>query len=202
MIIKDHIACPYCDTLYQQVPLGKGESLSCAVCGSTIDNGVADFQKSLIFALTAVILFIIANTFPFITIELAGQTNTITILSSLDSLFDNGLEVLGVLVFFLIIVTPLWYLLGVVWVALSFRFNLAINVTRHFLHWMARLSPWNMLEVYLVGVLVMIVKIMQIANIKFDYGFWAFVALMICSVLSAAYFHLDDATIHAYSEED
>lgn len=201
MIIHNRIACPNCDTIYEKKPLQPNESLICTVCHSTIDSGAADFRRAFIYALTGVILFLIANAYPFITIELGGQKTTITIASSIDSLFNNRLDILGILVFFLIIITPLWYLLGVVWVVLSFRFNIAISLTRRFLHLMTHLSPWNMLEVYLIGVLVMIVKVMQMAEIYFDYGFWAFSALMGCSILANYYFDLADAVTHAYTEE-
>lgn len=202
MILHHHIACPHCDTLYDRPHLEHGKSIVCSTCHATIDKGVADFRRAYIFALTGVILFIIANAYPFITINLAGQQTTITIISSLDSLFENGLTLLAILVFFLIIITPLWYMLGVVWVVLSFRLNIAIPLTRHFLHLMTRLSPWNMLEVYLVGVLVMIIKVMQIASIQFNYGFWSFCALMVCSILTTYHFDLADAVTHAYSKKD
>ncbi|UJF25367.1 paraquat-inducible protein A [Suttonella sp. R2A3] len=192
------IACPYCDSLYQRTPLASGQKLTCTTCHSTIDRGLADFRKAFIFALSAILLFILAHSSPFITITLGGDSNTISILSAIGTLFENRLPILAVIVFFLIIVTPLWYLLGVLWVVISFRYRLFPRLSRHFLHWMVNLSPWNMLEVYLVAVVVTLVKIMQIAEVEFNAGFWAFCGLMIASIMTTAYFHLSDEVFKAY----
>jgi paraquat-inducible protein A len=45
-----------------------------------------------------------------------------------------------------------------------------------FLEW---LQPWAMLEVYLLGVLVAIVKLGQLASIEASVGLWAFGALIL-----------------------
>ena len=198
MIHPEWVACPYCDTLHHRIPIGKGEKLKCRSCASVIDSGVADFRRAFIFALTAFILFIIANNFPFITMNLQGEINTISVFSSIKALFDNDLPVLALLVLLVIIIMPLWYLTAVLWVIISFRLRFMRSLTRRFLHWMAWMSPWNMLEVYLAGVLVTMVKILTMAEIRFESGFWAFCALMVCSFLVNSFFYLDDAIFTAY----
>ncbi|MDO4643205.1 MAG: paraquat-inducible protein A [Cardiobacteriaceae bacterium] len=195
------LVCPYCDALYQRKPLRHGENAYCTNCGSKIDDGLADFRKAFIYALTALILFIIANSFPFITLSLSGDTTTISVFSSVKALFNNNLHILGVLVFMLIIIMPLWYLLAVLWVITSFRLRFLNNISQKFLHWMSHMAPWNMLEVYLIGVIVTMVKIMQIATITFQSGFWAFCALMFCSIFVTMRFDLSDAIFLAYEDD-
>lgn len=201
IIHTEWLACPYCDTLHERLLIKKGDKLKCRYCGSVIDKGVADFRRAFSLALTAFILFIIANNFPFITMNLQGEINTISVFSSIRALFDNGLPVLGVLVLLVIIIMPLWYLSAVLWVIISFRFHVMSGVTRRFLHWMSWMSPWNMLEVYLAGVIVTMVKILTMAEIEFEPGFWAFCALMVCSILVNNYFYLDDAIFTAYEHD-
>lgn len=200
IIRHERIACPYCDTLHERVIIKKGDKLTCRYCGSVIDKGVADFRRAFVLALTAFILFIIANNFPFITMDLQGEINTISVFSSIKTLFDNDLPVLGMLVLIVIILMPLWYLSAVLWVIISFRYRFMSAVTRRFLHWMAWMSPWNMLEVYLAGVIVTMVKILTMAEIRFEAGFWAFCALMVCSILVNSHFFLDDAIFTAYDD--
>lgn len=198
---KSYIACPYCDALYDNVVLSANEVLVCHDCHAVIDNGKADFVRSFIFALTALILFIISNTFAFITINLKGEESTITVFSSIKSLFENDLTILGFLVLLLIIVMPLWYLLAMVWVGISFYFDFSTQLTRRFLHWMEHLAPWNMLDVYLAGVVVTMVKILTLADIEFEAAFWAFCLLMVCNYFANHYFHLDDAIFKAYEHK-
>lgn len=201
---KNHnlIACPYCDSLYERpVYISHNDNLICTYCGNKMIDGRANFRQAFIFALTALILFIIANSFPFITLNLQGETTTISVFSSVTSLFNNELPILSILVMLFVIIMPLWYLVAVLWIIISFRYRLLNRISRRFMHWMHHISPWNMLEVYLVGVVVTLVKIMQIASIQFDSGFWSFCALMICSILVDNHFDLNDAIFEAYKDE-
>lgn len=191
------IACPYCDELHHRVPLQPGEKMVCRCCGSTIATGNANFPRAFSMALTAVILFFIANSFPFITLTIEGDTTTISIFSSVKALFDNQLPILALIVMLCVILMPLWYLLSVLWVVISFELHIGRGLTRKFLHWLHLMAPWKMLEVYLVGVVVTLVKIMALADVHFDTGFWAFCALMICSILVDMRFNLTDAFIQA-----
>ena len=201
MLHRELLVCPYCDALYQRKPLRRGENAYCTDCGSKIDDGLADFRKAFIYALTALILFIVANSFPFITLIMGGDATTISVFSSIKALFDNDLHILGIIVFMLIIVMPLWYLLAVLWVIISFRYRFLNDISRNFLHWMTHMAPWNMLEVYLIGVIVTLVKILQLASVHFEPGFWAFCALMFCSVFVTLSFDLSDAVFLAYEPE-
>ncbi|SUO97853.1 Inner membrane protein yebS [Suttonella ornithocola] len=195
------IACPYCDVLYKRpLYLARNEKLTCKCCGSTMIDGRANFYQAFIYALTALILFVIANAFPFITLSLQGEITTISVFSSVQSLFNNGLPILALLVMLFVIIMPLWYLTAVLWIIVSFRYQFLNTLSRRFLHWMHYMAPWNMLEVYLVGVVVTLVKIMQMASVQFDKGFWAFCALMICSIFVDSRFDLNDAIFEAYQK--
>lgn len=202
MLHNSLIACPYCDALYKNIALKKGQTARCTDCGNTIKNGRANFRLAFLYALTALILFIIANSFPFITLSIKGDINTISVFSGIQALFDNHLLLLGILIFLLIIIMPLWYLLAVLWVIISFRFQILNRISQKFLHWMTHMAPWNMLEVYLIGVVVTMVKILQIASITFEPGFWAFCALMFCSILVTLHFDLTDAVFITYKNDE
>lgn len=196
------IACPYCDSVYYRPhKINKKYSLYCHCCGGHLIDGNTDFFSAFIFALTALILFVIANLCPFITLVLQGEINTISVFSSVKSLFDNNLWLLAIMVFLFVIILPLYYLCAVLWVIISFRYKLFNKVSRRFLFLLYKISPWNMLEVYLAGVIVTLVKIMTMAAVKFEQGFWAFVVLMFFSILTDSRFDVRDAIFEINEEE-
>jgi paraquat-inducible protein A len=47
-------------------------------------------------------------------------------------------------------------------------------------------EPWNMIEVFLLGVLVSLMKLGEMADLVFGLGFWAFAALMVCMAAAVA----------------
>ena len=192
------IACPYCDALYKRTPLNIGEKLICSHCHSTLDDGLSDFQACFYYALTALILLLMANLFPFMTLNLKGTLTTISVFSSVKALFDNQLTLLGILMLFTIMIFPAWYLLAVLWSIISYRYRLLTRLTRRFMHWFYHISPWNMLEVYLIGVMVTLVKILQLADLKLEWGFYAFCGLMLCSIEVNRRFDLNDALFLLY----
>ena len=51
------------------------------------------------------------------------------------------------------------------------------------------LSPWSMMEIYLFGAIVALVKLATMANIELGYSFWAFAFL---NVLTAASLQMID----------
>ena len=51
------------------------------------------------------------------------------------------------------------------------------------------MTPWNMLEIFLLGVLVSIVKLASMAEITLHQGFWAFVGLVLINLVIAVNIH-------------
>ena len=58
----------------------------------------------------------------------------------------------------------------------------ACNVAK----WMYRSEPWNMVEVFLLGVLVSLLKLAKVADVHFGFGFWAFAGVMLCLAAAVA----------------
>ena len=198
---KDLIICSFCDSIYKRKKnLRANEAIYCRVCGNKL-QGQSNFFEAFIYAITAIILFLIANIFPFITLSLKGELNTISVFSGVKALFDNDLIILAILVFLFIIIIPLYYLIAVLWVIISFKLKFLNNFSRKFLFLLHLMSPWNMLEVYLAGVITTLVKIMSMASVSFNQGFWAFVALMIFSILVNSKFDVNDAIFHSYEDQ-
>ncbi|MBV5337791.1 MAG: paraquat-inducible protein A, partial [Deltaproteobacteria bacterium] len=73
---KTLIACPECDLLLQEIPLPPGGVACCQCCGATLYRNLPDsINRSLALTVAAAILFIIANTFPVLGINLQGNGN-------------------------------------------------------------------------------------------------------------------------------
>ncbi len=55
--------------------------------------------------------------------------------------------------------------------------------------WVYGTDPWNMIEVFLIGVLVSLMKLGSIATVTLGVAFWAFAGLIVC--LTAALSAID-----------
>ena len=86
------IACHECGTVQHMRALPEGGAARCARCGATLYRQRRDsIEHTLLLTLAALILFVIANTFPFLTFELEGNADTSTLLTGVRSLYEQGM---------------------------------------------------------------------------------------------------------------
>ena len=75
---------------------------------------------------------------------------------------------------------------GLIYVCGPLMFGRIAPGATHVAKWMNRSEPWNMIEVFLLGVLVSLLKLGKVADVHFGMGFWAFAALMVCMAAAVA----------------
>ena len=174
------IACPGCDLLHRKVALAAGSTARCRRCGHRLyslkDQGI---ERALALTLASVVLFVIANTFPFMAIEVQGIRQEISVLSAAIELFHRGMPALGVFAAAVIFLFPLLQLLGMLAVLLPLYRRQPTAMARRALRLVSALAPWSMMEIYLLGVLVSLVKLAAMAELTLGTAFWAFGALVV-----------------------
>ncbi len=96
------------------------------------------------------------------TFEFKGQSDANTIATGVRVLYERGFAELAVLIAFTSIVAPIVYLLGMLYLLVPIRLGARpwkLGPVHRALVW---LRPWSMLEVYLLGALVAVVKLASI----------------------------------------
>ncbi|MFD2258107.1 paraquat-inducible protein A [Luteolibacter algae] len=179
--------CHFCDTIHVAEPIPEGTSARCTCCGATLfQNRPASLVRVTAFSLTALLLMVFVHTAPFIYMDAASIRTALTLPSAAWTLAHEGAPIVGIGVALFTIVAPLVLAGGLVYVCGPLMFGRkapgAIFVTA----WMSRTEPWNMIEVFLLGVLVSLLKLGHLAELHFGLGFWAFTALMFCMAAAVA----------------
>lgn len=67
------LVCPACDAAFKLPPLHAKEVVTCTRCGATMARHPGQSHEFLPLNLACLVLFILANAFPIVTIELHGQ---------------------------------------------------------------------------------------------------------------------------------
>lgn len=178
--IPDAIVCEGCDAVYQRKRLRRREVANCTRCGTELDRNAGD-QSARILPLTvaSLILFAIANLFPIVEIELQGQHSRTTLIGAVQVLSGEGMSVVALLVLATTLLFPL--------TQLCILFYLLLPLTRErrppgftvLVRIMQSLEPWGMIEVFLLGVLVAIVKLSSLAQVVAGPALWAFMSLTV-----------------------
>jgi paraquat-inducible protein A len=161
-----------------------------------LDSGTAaNLQFNLALAVAVLVLLVIANAFPIMTMDLEGQHRSTTVLQGVSALWQGDRAETAILVLAVTIVIPLLRALAVVY--LTIPLLRGRSVTRHagLVRLVTNLTPWGMTEVYLLGALVAFVKLGDIASVEPGPALFAFAVLCVSSALSTT--HLDSKVIWA-----
>ncbi|MFH0131751.1 paraquat-inducible protein A [Variovorax sp. EL159] len=185
--VPDTVVCPGCDAVYARTPLRPRDVAHCSRCGTELDRHTGSQQQRILpLTVASLIMFAIANLFPIVEIELQGLRSQTTLAGAVVALSAEGMSVVALLVLATTILFPLLQLciLAYLLVPLSREhrpLGFALLVRS-----MQSLRPWGMIEVFLLGVLVAIVKLSSMATVVPGPALWAFVALTVTltSVLS------------------
>jgi paraquat-inducible protein A len=160
------IACLHCDLLQRLPELASGASARCPRCDKELWRRREDsLNQTLALTLAAAVLYIVANSVPMLGISAVGREASTTVLGGAMHLWEDGPQIVGVLVLFTAVIAP----------ALQIAFMLAIVLGAHrerpprWVGMLLRHHPttrtWSMIEVMLLGVLVALIKIADYATV-------------------------------------
>lgn len=178
--VPEAIVCESCDAVYARRPLRRREVAHCPRCGAELERHAgAQRERLLPLALASLVMFVIANVFPIVEIELRGLRNQTTLVGAVVALAGEGRQTVALLVLFTTLVFPLMQMLALVWllVPLSRRrqpLGFVVLVQA-----MQTVRPWGMVEVFLLGVMVAVVKLSGMATVIAGPALWAFMALTV-----------------------
>ncbi|MGE5476032.1 MAG: paraquat-inducible protein A [Bacteroidales bacterium] len=183
--MNDLCACPQCDALHRRPALRCGEKALCVRCGSVLvrRHRLAP-EQVLALVVAALIVFVVANAFPIVNLQVQGLHSGATLFGSVAALWSEGRQLMAVLVCATTQVFPLVDLLCLL--ALLTAAGRAGRRPAWFaplLRFLQELRPWGMVEVFMLGVVVSLVKLSGMAAILPGLALWAFAAL---TVLMAA----------------
>jgi paraquat-inducible protein A len=145
-------------------------------------------ERTLALALTAAVLLLLANVFPFLRLSLEGQVSENTIASGVVGLWKGGQPMVAVLVLFTTILAPALRVVSLLYVLVPLWAGRVPPAVAPALRFQEGLVSWAMLDVYMLALLVTLVKLSQLGSLRFETGAYCFVALfVVLAMLGAAY---------------
>ncbi len=184
------IACHQCDLLHRVRPLKHGGVAQCMRCGAVLYRRKKDsLNRTLSLAIAGIILFVVANTYPFLAIKSEGLMQETTLLAGVKELYLQNMWELAALVLITTFLTPFIQLSGMIYVLLPLKFNRLPWRLPFIFRFLQNIQPWGMMEVFMLGILVAIVKLAKMANIIPGIALYSFAALIL--VLAGAMASLD-----------
>lgn len=184
-----HYVCPHCDWV-TSVSVTTEESsptqIRCERCGHRITHQTAHQATTLKwYALSAMLMLVMSMLYSFLGFSAKGVEHRIRFTDTIEVLLTNHFVALGILLSLLLIL-PVIYLLLAMYVASAIERKRTFPALKLSLRMLWGIEPWLMMDVFLVGILVALIKLHSMAHVEFGLSFWPFclfVVLLIKTLL-------------------
>ncbi len=188
------IACHECDLVHALGAIPTGGAAHCVRCGATLYRPKADsLNRTLALTLTGLILYVVANTHPFLGFQIGEQIRETTLATGIYQLYQQEMNTIATLVLITVVIVPAVHLLCMLYILLPLNQNVVPHHLAGVLRLVIFLKPWGMMEVFLLGILVSVVKLVKMATIIPGVALYAFLALIF--VLAAMMVTLDEHVV-------
>ena len=175
MIKEDIIACHHCDFLMSSPVIKAGECALCLRCNHKLTRIYPNaINRLFAFSITGLILLFLTTQFDLLTLNLGGNISQLDLFNSANKLYFDDFKILSILVFFFIFLLPVFILLLIVLFIVSIKTSIGKWSQTSLLRLIFLMMPWAMVEVFLVGILVSLVKLITIAQIELGWSFWTY----------------------------
>ncbi len=184
MSLDELIGCPECDLLMRRPLLQAGQKATCPCCGYELcASRHQSIGRSLALVIAALLLYVPANFLPIMHLNLMGRVSHETVWTGILALCQTDMAGLALVVFLCTMVVPLLKLLCQLAVLLTIVTGWLKSCGLWWYRSYHHLKDWGMLEVYLLGLLVSIVKLSGMADLTLDSGLLCFVGLFAVQIL-------------------
>ncbi|MBV9345038.1 MAG: paraquat-inducible protein A [Gammaproteobacteria bacterium] len=183
------IACPSCDLLQDLPRLSARQRATCARCGQLLARHMpSGLSRCAALTATAIVLLLLANMTPLMSLSVLGRNSSTTILNGAVQMWHQGQPIAAAIIAFCAIIAPGAFLTAMAAVLNAARRPTVPAWTSEILRWTRYLHAWSLIEVMLLGLLVSLVKIAQLARVGADIGIFAVGALTVLFPLIVANF--------------
>lgn len=174
------LACHDCDSLYPRPRLKPGQKARCTRCGAVLlENKPNGIERCLALNVANLVLLILANVFPLMTMNIQGRVQEANVVSGVIELYRQGFGAMAAVVLMVSVLAPALKILCTLYVLAPLRFNRALPHATRVFRTVANLSPWSMTEVFMLGILVALVKLADLARLAPGLAMFSFIALIV-----------------------
>lgn len=183
-------ACHECDLLLVDAVAPPGQKLVCPRCNATLHrNAENSIRYTAALSLTGLLLFIPSATLPLLRFSIFAFGAENTLFNGVISLFNAGYWWLSALVFFCSVIAPLTKFILLAFISWGSAWALLDRPVAASVRWYQHLKEWGMLDVYMLGVLVALIKMRDLGKMEVEPGIYCFAAMMLVANLTTLSFN-------------
>jgi paraquat-inducible protein A len=174
----DLVVCNECDAVHERVELKRGTVARCRRCNALMGRGhVMRVQTFIAFAMASLLLIVIGNTAPIVTLDVRGVMSQTTLPMAIRATWDAGQPLVALLTAATALVFPLCFTLLRLYLLLSLSRGVVPNAFVPAMRALDFVTRWSMVEVFMMGTLVAVVRSAGLTSATPGIGLFAYAAL-------------------------
>lgn len=190
------VVCEQCHQDAVLPGLSHRERAVCPRCGHTLLTFRRNATERLLaYAVSALVFLALSLPFNFLTFKASGQKHSIDLPGGLSVLMEQDYFSLALITGLATLVLPGMVLCGLITLGLARKKNARTPFTRRTLYTVKTLLPWSMAEIFLVGTLVSLIKITELADVSVGLSFYAFIGFTTFMALTLSQFDSTSYTL-------
>ena len=183
------VACHECAATYQRTAIPARASAHCRRCGALLYRHIPDtLNRSLALNLAALMLWLMANLYPFIGLQVAGVYQENLLLTGGWALYEYGMGELGLVVFLTSVLFPFLAIAGMIYLLLPICLGYVPPRAGLVFQSIKVIEPWCLISVFMLGTLIAIVKLQDLAQVLPGFSLAAFTALLVVYTMARSSF--------------
>ncbi|WP_237057198.1 paraquat-inducible protein A [Microbulbifer sediminum] len=186
---RRQLACHECDLVLGDAVAPPGNKLECPRCSATLHrNPRGSVNHTAALSLTGLLLFFPSLSLPLLSFSILAFGAENTLLNGVRALFAEGYLWMAALVLFCSVLAPLGKFLLLGFISLGCHWRVLDRPVTWAVRWYVHLKEWGMLDVYMLGLLVALIKMSDLGKMQVESGLYSFVAMMVVSNLTTLSF--------------
>ncbi len=178
-------ACHVCTAVSSET------ATSCKRCGGRIHSGMdSSIQHTLAWLITSIVFYIPANTLPIMSTRFLGKESTNTLMGGVITLWEHHSYPIAIVIFIASVLVPLGKIIVISWLCATVLLGSEKSFRQKTILYRITelIGRWSMIDVFVVGILVALIRLGEIMSIAPGSAALAFAGMVVSTMLAAMAF--------------
>ncbi|MGB0496472.1 MAG: PqiA/YebS family transporter subunit [Kangiellaceae bacterium] len=182
------LTCHECELAVTVNNLNVGQKAHCSRCGFVLLRYPHNMIDSILaFSLTAIIFLLLSLPFEFLLFKSNGLENSMSLFMSFQILVENDYWFLALIELITIYITPIFLLCTLLYLFIPLKKERYPANGHQVMKYLFLVLPWSMVEIFLVGAFVSLIKLVSLADVILGPSFYAFLFFSIAMTATVLY---------------
>lgn len=178
------IICATCDSMAPMPTINAGDKLVCLRCGNVLVHRKRNsVNRTFALSLAGLLCIVPACVMPIMGVGKFGFYHQASLIDCINLLLTQHYYIAAFSVFAFTLAVPLLRLISAFYLTYQLRRGQFHPRLTKFFRWYVQLNSWAMLPVFMLGIIISMYKIVDLAELTVGFGLFSLILMLLASTL-------------------